>query len=445
MKKRIQLSDHFTYNRLLRFSLPSIMMIICTSIYSIVDGFFVSNYVGKTPFAALNLIMPVLMAAGAIGFMLGTGGSAIVSRLLGADEKEKAHESFSLIILFSFILGVIISAIGFIFTEPISVLLGADDELLKYCVLYGRICFAFTPFFILQYMFQSFFVAAEKPQLSLWINIIAGVVNAILDLLLVAVFPMGLAGAAIATGIGQVIGGLVPVIYFLRENDSLLKFVKPRMDIKTIVKACTNGSSEMVNVLAASVVGMLYNHQLLKIAGQNGVAAYGIIMYINMIFQAVFMGYAVGTAPIVSYHYGAQNTDELKSLRKKSINIIIASGGIMLILSELLARPLVMIFANYDKELLNMTVHGFMLYSISFLIMGFNVWGSAFFTALGDGFTSATISFLRTFLFQIVIILVLPLILKTDGIWLAIVVAEALGVIVTTAFLISKRHKYNYA
>lgn len=444
-QKRIQLSEHFTYKKLLRFALPSILMIICTSIYSIVDGFFVSNYVGKTPFAALNLIMPVLMIAGTVGFMLGTGGSAIVSRLLGADEKELAHKSFSLIIAFGFIFGVIISGIGFIFIEPISIFLKADGELLEYCKIYGRICFAFTPFYILQYMFQSFFVAAEKPELSLKINIIAGLTNAVLDYVLIAVIPLGLAGAAIATGIGQIIGGVIPVIYFLRKNDSLLKLVKPDMDVKTILNACANGSSEMVNVLAASIVGMLYNFQLLNIAGENGVAAYGIIMYVNMIFQAAYMGYAVGTSPIVSYHYGAGNINELKSLRKKSINILIISGLILLIASELMSKPLVMIFASYDKELLDMTIHGFRIYSIAFLIMGYNVWGSAFFTALGDGFVSAAISFLRTFLFQIAVILILPTFLGTNGIWLAIVVAEALGVAVTTAFLIAKRHKYNYA
>lgn len=441
---RIQLSDHFTYRRLFRFVLPSILMIICTSVYSIVDGFFVSNFVGKTPFAAVNLIMPVLMAVGTIGFMVGTGGSAIVSKAMGEGKKELASQYFSMLIYAAFAFGVLISIGGFVFIRPISVALGATGELLENCVLYGRILFCAMPFFILQYAFQSFFVAAEKPGLSLKVNIAAGLTNAALDYLLIAVFPLGLAGAAIATVVGQLIGGVVPVVYFAKKNDSHLRLTKAGLDGRILLRACINGSSEMVTNLSSSVVSILYNFQLMKIAGENGVAAYGIIMYVNIIFMAIFLGYSLGSAPIVSYHYGAENHQELKNLFKKSMILLMGSGIALVVLSELSAKPLVAIFANKDVELLTMTTRGFQLYALAFFAMGFNVWGSAFFTALNNGVVSALISFLRTLVFQIIAILILPAMLGIDGIWLSIVAAELLSLAVTGFFLFTKKNYYRY-
>lgn len=442
---RIQLSDHFTYKRLFYFVLPSILMIICTSVYSIVDGFFVSNYVGKTPFAAINLIMPVLMAVGAIGFMVGTGGSAIVSKAMGEGKKEQASQYFSMLIYTSFIFGAIISIAGFIFIRPISTALGATGELLENCVLYGQILFCAMPFFILQFAFQSFFVAAEKPGLSLKINIFSGLTNAVLDYLLIVVFPFGLAGAAIATIVGQFIGGIFPIIYFIRKNDSPLRLTKAKFNGLIIRNTCINGSSEMVTNLSSSVINVLYNFQLMKLAGENGIAAYGVIMYVNIIFMAIFLGYALGSAPIVSYHYGAGNHSELKSLFQKSIRFLLGSGIALVVLSEILAKPLVMIFASKDIELLAMTTRGFQLYALAFLVMGFNVWGSAFFTALNNGIVSAAISFLRTLAFQIIAVLVLPLIWGIDGIWLSIVAAELLSLVVTGFFLFTKKKRYQYA
>lgn len=441
---KIQLSDHFTYRRLFRFVLPSVLMILCTSIYGVVDGFFVSNFVGKTPFAAINLIMPVLMGVGTIGFMIGTGGSAIISKTIGEGKPREANQYFSILTVAAFVLGVIFAVSGFVFARPIAVLLGAEKALLEFCVLYARILFCSAPFLVLQFAFQSFLIAAEKPGLSLKVNIIAGVTNVVLDALLIIVVPLGLTGAALATAAGQIIGGAAPILYFSGKNDSLLRFVKARFDRHILLKTCVNGSSEMVTNLSTSIVNILYNFQLMKIAGENGIAAYGVIMYVNIIFMAIFLGYSMGSAPIVSYHYGAENNAELKNLFKKSIILLILVGILLVALSELFAKPLVSIFTNYDMELFEMTEHGFRLYAISFLIMGLNVWGSSFFTALNNGVISATISFLRTFAFQMIVLLTLPLIWGLDGIWLAVVVAELLTLIITALFLFLKKGTYQY-
>ncbi len=425
----IQLSDHFTYKRLLRFVLPSILMIMCTSVYSIVDGFFVSNFVGTTPFAAINLTFPVLMAVASIGFMAGTGGSAVVSKTMGEGNRERANEYFTMIIAALFGGAVVLSVIGFIMARPITMALGAtQEELIRDCVLYIRIGF----------------VAAQKPGLSLKANVAAGIVNGILDYVLIVIFHWGLAGAAIATSAGQIVGGLIPVIYFMRKNDSLLQFKKFHMHMDVIGKVCINGSSEMVTNLSSSIVNILYNFQLMKLAGEDGIAAYGVILYINIIFMAIFMGYSIGSAPIVSYHYGAGNHTELKNLFRKSLTFLMISGVVLLAASEVLARPLSAIFVNYDTRLLELTIHGFRIYSLAFLIMGINVWGSSFFTALNNGLVSAVISFLRTLVFQIVVISVLPLWFGVDGIWFSVVAAEGMALFVTLGFLFTNRRRYYY-
>ena len=441
---KIQLSDHFTYKRLLCFVVSPILMIICSSLYSIVDGFFVSNFVGKTPFTAINLIMPVIMAISTIGFMIGTGGSAVVSITLGERKPELASKYFSLLVYAALLIGIVLSALGFIFVRPISILLGADNELLNDCILYGRILFIGQTAFILQNVFQSLLITAEKPTLSLKISIAAGVTNIIFDFLFIVVFKWGLAGAAIATVMGQFVGGIVPLIYFAKPNTSLLRLTKTAFYGKALLQTCINGSSEMVTNLSVSIISILFNFQLMRIAGENGVAAYGIIMYVNFIFMGVFMGYSLGSAPIISYHFGAENYGELKNLFKKSLTLMCGFGLILTALAELLARPLVMIFASYDKELFTMTCHGFMLYALAFIFMGINVWGSAFFTALNNGLISATISFLRTLVFQIILIFVLPVLLGIDGIWLSVVFAEVFSLIVTISFFFAKRKKYQY-
>lgn len=443
-KNNIQLSDHFNYRHLLRYTVPSILMLIFTSVYSVVDGFFVSNFTGKTPFAAVNFIMPLLMILGCAGFMFGTGGGAIIAKTMGVGDNRKANELFSMIVYAAAACGIALAAFGILFLRPIASLMGADGELLENCIIYGRIILLALPFYILQYEFQCLFAVAEKPRLGLYVTVAAGVINMALDALLVAVFPFGLVGAAAATALSQFTGGVIPLIYFGRKNNSLLQLGKCKIDRYALAKTCTNGSSELMNNISMSVVSMLFNVQLMKYARENGIAAYGVLMYVSMIFQAVFLGYSVGTAPIVSYHYGAQNHKELKSLRQKSLIIISVFSVLMLAAGQILARPLSLVFVGYDAELMEMTVHAFAIFSFSFLMSGFSILGSSFFTALGDGLTSALIAFLRTMVFQCTAVLTLPLFLGLDGIWGAVVVAEVMATVVTALFLIGKQKKYHY-
>ena len=441
---KIQLSEHFSYKKLLRFTLPSIIMMIFTSIYSVVDGFFVSNFVGKTPFAAVYFIMPFLMILGAFGFMFGTGGSALISKTMGEGDKERAQQLFSLFIYVSVGCGVVIAAAGIIFIRPVAALLGADGTMLEDCVRYGRIILIALPAYMLQFEFQSFFVAAEKPHLGLVVTIAAGVTNMTLDALLVAVFSLGLVGAAAATAISQCVGGIIPLIYFLCPNSSILRLTRTKFDGRALFKACTNGASELMSNISMSIVGMLYNMQLIKYAGENGVAAYGVLMYVNFIFLAAFIGYSVGTAPIIGYNYGSGNHSELKNLLKKSLCLIGIFSVAMVVAAEGLAHPLASMFVGYDLELFKMTLRGFMIYSFSFLFSGIAIFGSSFFTALNDGLISALISFLRTLVFQVAAVLVFPLIWGIDGIWVSIVAAELMAVSVTVMFLLMKRKKYHY-
>ena len=441
---KLQLSDHFNYRRLLRFTFPSIIMMIFTSIYGVVDGIFVSNFVGKTPFAAINLIMPFLMIFGAIGFMIGTGGSALVAKTMGEGDKEKANRLFSMLIYLSILFGVTLTVIGIAFLRPISALLGAEGQMLEDCVTYGRIILIALTAFLLQNEFQSFLIAAEKPTLGLIVTVAAGVTNMILDALFVAVFEWGLVGAAVATALSQVVGGIVPLIYFILPNKSLLRLTRFTFDARALLKTCTNGSSEMMTNLSMSLVNMLYNFRLMEYAGEDGIAAYGVIMYIGFIFIAIFIGYSIGVAPIVGYHFGAENHTELKSLLRKSTLILGVFSVLMTLAAELLAEPLSMIFVGYDEVLLELTVRGFMLYSICFLVVGFNIFGSSFFTALNDGLVSAVISFLRTLLFQIGAVLLLPLILELDGVWLAVVAAELAALVVTVFCFVRFKGKYHY-
>lgn len=442
----IKLSEHFTYGKLIRFVLPSVAMMIFTSIYGVVDGFFVSNFAGKTPFAAVNLIMPVLIILGTIGFMFGTGGTAIVAKTYGEGNKEKANRYFSLFVYTAFAVAVVLAIVGICLVRPIARLLKAEGELLENCVLYAQIVLIALPFYVLQIMFQSFYVAAEKPKLGLAVTIASGVTNMVLDALLVGLLPAEakLAGAAIATAASQSVGGIIPLVYFLRKNNSVLRLGKTKFEKRMILKACANGSSEFMSNISMSLVGMLYNFQLMKFAGENGISAYGVMMYVSMIFSAVFIGYSVGLAPIVGYHDGAANYDELKSLLRKSLIAIGVSAVCMVAFAELLAMPLGKIFVGYDEELLAMTVHGFRIFGLSFGFMGFGIFASGFFTALNDGLTSALISFLRTLVFQCAAILVLPELWELNGVWISVVVAEFMSVVLGTIFLIAKRKKYHY-
>lgn len=440
----IRLSDHFTCRRLLRFTLPSVLMMIFTSVYSIVDGFFVSNFVGKTPFAAVNFIMPFLILLGALGFMFGTGGSALIAITLGEGDKARAQRLFSLFVYVTAACGVILAALGIALLRPIAAWLGAEGPLLEQCVLYGRIILIALPTYMLQYEFQSFFVAAEKPQLGLAFTVASGLTNIVLDMLLVGVWRGGLAGAAAATAISQAVGGLGPLLYFARPNGSLMRLTSARLDMRALGKACVNGSSELMSNVSASIVGMLYNAQLMRFAGEDGVAAYGVLMYVNMIFMAAFIGYSVGAAPIVGYHYGAGNRQELKSLLRKSLGIVILCSLAMCALAEGTGGFLAALFVGYDPELLALTRRGFLIYSFSFLFAGIPIYGSSFFTALNNGGVSAFIAFLRTCLFQVAAVLILPVFWGIDGVWLSIVAAELLAMGVTVLCLGKYRARYQY-
>lgn len=440
----IKLSDHFSYGKLLRFTLPSIIMMIFTSIYGVVDGFFVSNFAGATPFAAVNLIMPFLMLFSAIGFMIGTGGSALVAKTLGEGKKQKARTIFSLLIYTLIVFGVVFTVIGQVIIRPVAALLGAEGDMLEYCVRYGRIILVSLTAFMLQNTFQSFLVTAERPKFGLIVTILAGVTNVVLDALFVVGFRWGVEGAALATAASECVGGLTPLVYFILPNKSPLNLGKTSFCLKVLVRACTNGASEFMTNISMSIVNIFYNFQLMKLAGEAGVAAYGVIMYVNFIFISVFLGYSIGCAPVIGFHYGAQNHRELSNLFTKSIKLVAVSGVALTILAKLLARPLSLVFVSYDKGLFFMTLNGFRLYSLSFAIAGFNVFASAFFTALNNGMVSAVISFVRTLLFQIICVMVLPELLGLNGIWLSIVVAELLSLSLTVGCFIKYKERYHY-
>lgn len=442
---KIKLSDSFTYKELLRFTFPTVIMMVFISVYGVVDGFFVSNYAGKTAFAAINLIMPFVMILGGMGFMIGTGGTALVSKVMGEGDKERANKLFSMMILFTLVLGELLSLIGIALMRPISVWLGATPEMLDDCVLYGRIVVGFNAFFMLQNVFQSFFTAAERPKLGLAVTIAAGLTNMILDYLFVGVFGWKVAGAAVATGLSQFVGSIIPLIYFILPNGSRLRLTVSRLEARPILAACANGSSELMSNISSSIVGVMYNFQLMRLIGEDGVSAFGVLMYVQFIFTAVYFGYTTGASPIISYHYGAKNPSEIKNLLKKSV-VLMAVSGVVLTGAAMLMSPLLsQIFVGYDAELKKLTEHAFLVYSINFVIAGYNIFASAFFTALNNGAVSAAISFIRTLVFQVAAVLLLPLVLGNDGIWASIIVAELGTAVVSTVFIYKKRYEYKYA
>lgn len=440
----IQLSDHFTYRRLIRFVIPSVAMMILTSIYGVVDGLFVSNFVGKTPFAAVNLVIPFTMILGAFGFMLGTGGTALVAKTLGEGRQEEANWIFSMLIYFALGLGVLLTIFGIAVLKRIVIKMGADDAMLRHCMIYGRIVLLGIPFYMLQNMFQNFLIAAEKPQLGLIVTIAAGVTNMVLDALFIAVLGWGVAGAAAATALGQCVGGLIPFVYFARKNSSRLALVKTKLLGGALLRTCTNGSSELVSNISMSSVGMLYNAQLMKVAGENGVAAYGVILYVNFIFIAIYLGYAYGSAPIVAFNYGAGKKAELQNVLKKSLKLLLGTGIVLLSIGVLFAGVLSGLFVGYDAQLYAMTVRGLRFYAVSFLLSGFNIYGSSFFTALNNGVVSAAISFLRTVVFEVAAVLILPLFFGLDGVWCAITVAELASILITIGAFSALRRRYQY-
>ena len=441
---KIQLAEHFTCSKLIRFTIPTIIMMIFISIYGVVDGIFISNFVGSDEFAAANIIYPVIMILGCMGFMVGTGGSALVSKTLGEGDKENANKYFSMLIYALIIAAIILSVVGIILMEPIAKMLKADGNMFAPAVTYGKVMLMFLVPFVLQGCFQNFLVAAEKPTFGLVITILAGITNMILDYIFMAVLDMGVLGAAIATGISEAVGGLIPFTYFLFKNDSPLRLVKTKIDMKIILKACGNGASEMLSNVSFSIINILFNLQLMKYAGANGVVAYGIIMYVGFIVIATYLGYSIGVAPVISYHFGAKNHKELKGLLKKSVGIITVMSVVMTVLIEIFSKHLAAIFVGYDIDLLNLTTRAIRIFSLSYLLAGFNIFASSFFTALNDGKISAIISVFRTLIFQILMILILPTIWKIDGLWASVIFAELLAVILSVYFTLKNRKEYKY-
>lgn len=440
----IKISDHFTYKKLLLFVLSSVLMMVFTSIYGVVDGFFVSNYAGKTAFAAVNFILPLMMILGGLGFMMGTGGSALIAMNLGAGKKDRANRFFSMVIEFTIIMGIVFTILGHIFLKKIAILMGATDSMLPYCLIYGRILLTFITFFMLQNMFQGLMVTAGKPQLGFAITVGAGVSNIFLDFLFVGILGWGVTGAAVATIISQCFGGLAPLLYFALVEDQELKFRIVRLEAGPLIHACGNGSSELASNVSTSVVSIVYNAQLLKYAGENGVAAYGVIMYVAFIFIAMFMGYSIGAAPIISFHFGAGNHSELQNMRKKSLRIMAVSGVSMMLIAQLLAGTLATIYVGYDQALLTLTVRAFHIYTLAFILSGINIFASSFFTALNNGPISALIAFMRSLVFELLSVLILPLIFGIDGIWSAVFVAEVMAFIMSMFFMLKYKKKYNY-
>lgn len=443
-KEKIQLSDHFTYYKLIRFVLPSIGMMVFTSVYVIVDGLFVSNVVGKTAFASINLVMPIVMLVGALGFMAGTGGAALVSKTLGEQRNERANQYFTMLIGATTIAGTIVCILAYIFMDSICLALGADSDMMQDCVTYGRIAMCFNVFFMLQNCFQDFFIVAAKPHLGLLTTVIAGLSNIILDALFIYVFNWGVAGAAIATGMSEMVGAAIPIIYFIKPNTSLLSLVKCKLELQPILKASGNGISEMVTSITSSFVSMLYNAQLIKYVGSDGVAAYGVLMYVLFIFAAIYIGYAMGCGPIIGYHYGARNPSELKNILNKSFKLLTGTGIAMLLFGELFARPLSGLFFAYDEALLDMTVHAMRITTVCFVILGINVFSSSFFTALSNGWLSALISLLRTFVFKLSFVIFLPLIMGIEGIWWSNPLSEILAFLLSIFCLAIMRKRYEY-
>lgn len=440
----IKLSDHFTYKKLLRFTVPSIVMMICTSMYGVIDGIFVSNYIGKMSLAAINFIMPVLYIFAMFGYMFGAGGSALVSKTLGEGNRKRANGLFSLFVYISIIFGVFMTVSGYFFMRPLVQWFGAEGELLEQSLIYGHIFLLALTAWILMYVFQLFFITAEKPKLGLMVTIASGVTNIVLDALFIVVFEWGIAGAAAASAIGQLVGGVFPIVYFARENSSILRLTKPVIDFKAILQGFANGSSELVSGMSASFGSILYNVQLLKYAGENGVAAYGVLMYISMIVTSIFNGYSSGIVPVIGYHYGACNHDELKSLLKKSVIVVGLFSTSIFTLSEFLAYPIAKVYVGYDEELMRITTQGFFVYSFAFLFMGMAVFVSSFFTALNNGTVSAMVAFLRTLVFETTAIILLPIVFGVDGIWGSIVLAELMAAVVGAGFIYRMRRRYCY-
>ena len=440
----IQLSDHFTYRKLAAFVLPTIAMMVLTSVYTMVDALFISHYAGEIALAAVNFVFPVIMLLGGLGFMFGTGGTALVAKTFGQGDSTQARRYFTQITLLAALIGCAMATLGILFLPEVCLLLGGTQDIIPDAVLYGRIMLGFLPCCILQCSFQALLVAAEKPKMAFWLSVAGGVTNIALDLLFVVVFDWGLAGAAWATGLSQAVAGLVPVLYFSRPNDSLLRFVRTGLDVRPMLQACSNGASELVTGVSASFVGMLYNYQLLQYYGENGVAAYGVVMYVAFLFGSIIFGYDMGSNPLFAYNHGAENHAELRNLFRKSLVLITGGGGLLCVAALCLSYPMAYLFVGYNAELTALAQYAFCVFAVYFALHGYNIFASGLFTAMNNGFISALIAFSRTFLFQAAAVLLLPLLFGADGIWWSAAAAEVLALFISVFLVLRYRKRYGY-
>ena len=440
--KDIKLSDHFTYSRLLLFALPTIGMILISITYDVVDGYFVSNFIGKTAFSAVNIIYPFQLALSMVGYMFGAGGSALIAAELGNGHAQNARLYFTLIVKAAAVIGTVLAILGILFLRPIAVLIGATPEILNYGLPYGRTLFLFLPVMILGYAFQSILITAEMPRLGLYISIGNLFSNLLFDWLFVAVLKWGMVGAAAATGIGACLNGIIPLLYFAKPRSGPLHFVRGKAQIGPLLKACANGASEMVNDLATSLIFIFYNFQLLRLLGEDGVAAYGVTVFVEGIFASVFYGMAMQATSIVGYHFGAQNHTELRSLLKKGIVLNLAFGILMFFLAQFSASFISGIYVGYDEKVFQLSVHALKMFAFAFLLQGFNEYASAYFTGLNNGLVSGILAFTRTFVFQTAAIFLLPVFWGADGLWVAQAAAELFAALTAVFFFAAHRKEY---
>lgn len=439
------LGGHYGARRLFISSLPLIGMMVLISIYSIVDGLFVSNLVGTTAFAALNLIWPAIGLVGALGLMVGTGGAALVSKTLGEGDEPRANRYFSMFVEFILLLSVVLAVPLLVWMEPLAVAIGAEGEMVRQCAIYGRICAAGMPAFMMQMGIQPFFMVAGRPRMGTWISLVSGLLNIGLDALFIIVCGWGLAGAAAGSMLACCFGGFYPLWYFSsRFNRSSLAFKATGFEFGPLAKACSNGLSEFVGNISFNIVSMCYNWQLMRFYGENGVAAYSVILYLGFIFVAVYSGYNMTVTPLVGFNFGAGNKRELRSLLRHSLTLMLVLGVLLAGTAELLAGPAARLFVGYDSELTALTVHATRLYAPSFLITGLTLFVSAWFTGLNNGPVSALASFSRTFVFELSCVFLLPVLLGVNGIWLSAPAAEILSLFLGAALLLRFRSRYGY-
>lgn len=439
-----KISEHFNIKKIIIFTLPSIGMMLISSIYGVVDGFFVSNYIGSNAFAAVNIVWPFEMILGSFGLMIGAGGSALVSKTMGEQKYDLANRYFSMLIIFVIIFGMFISILGIIFNPYIIHLLDLDQETINNCNIYANVLFIFLIFFMLQNIFQSFNIVASKPEMGIITMILSGITNILLDYIFIVILNMGIFGAALATGLSQFAGAIVPFIFFINKNSTLLRIKFVKIDFKIILKTSYNGISEMLSSISFSLVSILYNIILLSYIGINGVNAYGVILYISYIFISIYFGYSMGISPIISYNYGAKNKKELNNIFNISLVLICSVSILLTFIGYIFAKQLSSIFVNYDKELLNLTTHALHINVFSFLFCGYNIFASSLFTALNNGTVSLILSFLRSLIIQVVCILTIPILFGSEGIWFAGVVSDIISLIISIIFIFKYRNKYGY-